>query len=409
MFELIPKGFYYDFVGQRRFAAGISFLASFIGIVLFFTMGPRWSIDFTGGTEVEFHFQQETSIQEVREALAVDGIAEDQVQQLGSESRFVVRVQSEEASAARPEDIEAVKAALAAKFGPAWVAEFKVDAEVGSRAAVTYTGERVDVGTIQEALKAIDGVAVQGSQEENTVYVRLPGLAEEIHKTVAATLGSRGVEMDRSDAVGPKVGSSLRTAGLTSIVVSMVLLLVYIGIRFDFTFAPGAILCLFHDTTITVGVFVLFRQEFGLSMISALLTLIGYSINDTIVVYDRIRENMHKYRKKDFGDLINDSVNQTLSRTVMTSAATCLAMVPFLFLGGPVLAQFAKCMLFGIAIGTYSSIYVAAPLTMLLHEYSEPIKNAFGLKSKPKSEDAVTPGGKKARPWEKAKAADKAP
>lgn len=409
MFELIPKDFYFDFVGQRRFAAGISFLASFIGIVLFFTIGPKWSIDFTGGTEVEFHFAQETSIEEVRTALAVDGIAEDQVQQLGTESRYVVRIQDEKASAARPEDIELVKSKLAEAFGPSWIADFKVDAEVGTRAAVTYSGEKMAPEKIAAALKSIAGVSVQGSQEENTVYVRLPGLAEEIHQTISSTLGSRGVEMDRSDSVGPKVGSSLRDAGLKSILVSMLLLLIYVGIRFDFTFAPGAILCLFHDTTITVGVFVLFRQEFGLSMISALLTLIGYSINDTIVVYDRIRENMHRYRRKNFGDLINDSINQTLSRTVMTSGATCLAMIPFLFLGGPVLNQFAKCMLFGIVIGTYSSIYVAAPLTMLLQEYSEPIKKALGLTAKAKSEDAVTPGGKKARPWEKAKAADKAP
>jgi preprotein translocase subunit SecF len=179
------------------------------------------------------------------------------------------------------------------------------------------------------------------------------------------------------------VGESLKRSGVISLLATMGLLFVYIGFRFEPSFAPGAILCLFHDSIMLIGIWVVTRQEFGLSMISAILTLLGYSINDTIVVYDRIRENMEKYRQKDFGKLINDSINQTLSRTIVTSGATALSMIPFLFFGGGVLRQFAEAMLIGIVIGTYSSIYVAAPLTMVLRENQDRITGWLGFRSKP--------------------------
>jgi preprotein translocase SecF subunit len=154
---------------------------------------------------------------------------------------------------------------------------------------------------------------------------------------------------------------------------------VYVAVRFDFAFAPGAILCLFHDAVITCGIFVLTRQEFGLSMISAILTLVGYSINDTIVIYDRIRENMEKYRRTELPKLINDSINQMLSRSVSTSLATGLALTPFLFLGGPVLKNFASAMLIGIVIGSYSTIYVASPLMIIIKENQDTLLRLVGL------------------------------
>jgi preprotein translocase subunit SecF len=384
MFELVPKSIYIDFVGQRRFSTILSFTLAFIGLFAFFVWPrPNWSIDFEGGTEVEFTFSDPVQIEEVRRALGTIGISEDAVQPVGDEGdgHFLVRMRGD--ARANAEEVERVKSALTARYGADWVKEFRVDEEVGTRASVLYTGEPVPLDQIQGALAEIGGVTLQASPEENTFYVRLPGIAEGIHQALERQMAGKRFEIDRADSVGPKVGASLRAAGITSLVVSMMLMLVYVAFRFDFTFAPGAVLCLFHDVSITVGFFVLLRQEFGLSMISALLTLTGYSINDTIVVYDRIRENLHKYRKKQFGDLINDSINQTLSRTVITSGATALAMVPFLFLGGPVLRQFAGCMLFGIVIGTYSSIYVAAPMTMLLQDNQDRIKALVGFRRTP--------------------------
>jgi len=383
MFELIPQGFYYDFLKRRHFFANISWAAAAISLILFFVKGPNWSIDFTGGTEVEVTFDKPTPIEDVRHALAPAGVGDDAIQSIGapSENRFLFRMQGE--SSAKPEDVKAAEDALRASFPDI---QSVPDEQVGTRLVVSWPAPAdgsVSTRTVKDfekAVAALPGVSVQSSPEDNTVYVRLPGLAEQIRGALEDSLSSQGVHIDRTDSVGPKVGGSLRVAGLISLGATMLILLIYVGLRFDFTFAPGAILCLFHDSTILIGIWVLTQQEFGLSMISALLTLLGYSINDTIVVYDRIRENMQRYRASDFPKLINDSINQTLSRTIITSGATMLSMVPFLFVGGPVLRQFAEAMLIGIIVGTYSSVYVAAPLTIVLRENRHFFERFIGRK-----------------------------
>ena len=395
MFELIPKTFQYDFIARRHFFANISWAAWGISLLLIVVIGPKWSIDFTGGTEVQVHFEKTTSIDEVRDALRPVGVGDDAIQQIGEagDSRFLFRTQG--ASSAREEDVAAVRAAVDTAFGATWVKELDLDAQVGTRASVVYNGPQVNITVIQKALAGIEGITVQASTEENTFYVRLPGVAETVSQALDASLSDRGVELERTDSVGPRVGDSLRWAGILSLGVAMLLLLVYIGFRFDFTFAPGAILCLFHDSVIVVGIWVITRQEFGLSMISALLTLLGYSINDTIVVYDRIRENMGKYRRQDLPVLINDSINQTLSRTIITSGGTMLSMVPFLIWGGPVLFQFAEAMLIGIVIGTYSSVYVAAPMTIVLRENREWFSKVLGFKTP--TPNPTSPGSTKTK------------
>ncbi|MBM4364833.1 MAG: protein translocase subunit SecF [Deltaproteobacteria bacterium] len=378
--ELLPKTLYIDFVAKRHFFAALSALSMAASLALFFIVGPNWSIDFTGGTEVEVHFEESTDIGDVRRAMASMGVGEDAVQAVSGEaSTYLVRVQG--ASGANEAEVARVKSALAAAFGPDWINEFRVDAEVGTRAAVLYNGPAVQGAAIEASLAGLPEVRVQASPEENTFYVRLPGVAEQIRDALTEQMAAKKPVIDRADSVGPKVGGNLREAGLVSLLITMGLLLVYVAIRFDFTFAPGAILCLFHDAILTVGVWVLFRQEFGLPMISAILTLVGYSLNDTIVVYDRIRENLEKYRKADLGKLINDSINQTLSRTIITSGATALALLPFLFLGGQVLNQFAKAMLIGMVFGSYSTIYIASPLMLLLKENQDRLLGLLGVKS----------------------------
>ena len=158
-------------------------------------------------------------------------------------------------------------------------------------------------------------------------------------------------------------------AVLNGFVASMlVLVLAYIAFRFDLAFAPGAVLALFHDVAITIGIFVIFHREVNLPIIGALLTIIGYSLNDTIVIYDRIRENMERYRRTDLQNLINKSVNETLNRTVNTSLTTFLAIVFFLLWGGPVIQTFAMAMLIGVVVGTYSTVYVASPMILVMQD-----------------------------------------
>jgi preprotein translocase subunit SecF len=164
------------------------------------------------------------------------------------------------------------------------------------------------------------------------------------------------------------VGGELRRKGFLAIGATLALILVYVAFRFDLAFAPGAVLALFHDVSIVVGIFVITGHEFNLPMIGALLTIIGYSLNDTIVIYDRIRENMRRYRRADTARLINDSINETMTRTLATSFTTGVAMLAFLFLGGPVIETFALAILLGVVFGTYSTIFVASPTILLMED-----------------------------------------
>jgi preprotein translocase subunit SecF len=167
----------------------------------------------------------------------------------------------------------------------------------------------------------------------------------------------------RVEWVGPKAGKQLRDSARNAVVLASLIIMVYLAFRFDLRFAPGVIIACIHDAMVVIGVFVAFRKEISLSTIAAVLTVIGYSMNDTVVVYDRIRENLGKHRGKTFAQIINLSVSETLSRTILTSGATLLTIIAFFFYGTGVIKDFMLALVVGIVAGTYSSIYVAAPLT----------------------------------------------
>src|SRR5690606_12917577 len=167
----------------------------------------------------------------------------------------------------------------------------------------------------------------------------------------------------RVEWVGPKAGEQLRDSAIKSLLYAVGFIMVYIAFRFDLRFAPGAIAGLFHDVIITLGVYVLLRREMNLTTVAALLTVLGYSINDTIVVYDRIRENAGRFKDKTMRELINLSTSQVLSRTIVTSMTTILSIVPFMVWGTPAIQDIVFALAVGVLIGTYSSIYVSAPLT----------------------------------------------
>ena len=189
-------------------------------------------------------------------------------------------------------------------------------------------------------------------------------LVDRIQAALAEKIGK--VEVDRVDFVGPKVGADLRRDGIKAFTIAFALILVYIAFRFTFQFAPGAVVALVHDVFVACAVWILLGQEFDLQVLAALLGIAGYSLNDTIIVYDRIREMMGVHTSQDLPDVINRSVNQTLSRTILTSGITMLAVLALLLVGGPVIRPFAAVMAIGILVGTYSSIYIAAPIMLLL-------------------------------------------
>ena len=237
--------------------------------------------------------------------------------------------------------------------------------------------DATDAGDIKQALGDLDlgGVVVQHfGDNPNEFLIRVQGgegnsLARVISAALTETYGEGQVDLRRVEMVGPQVGKDLRQKGLLAILYAMIGILAYITWRFEFRFAVGAIVALLHDVLITLGVFSLFGKEIDLPIIAAFLAIIGYSLNDTIIVYDRIRENFGKYKKKGFAELVNRSINETLSRTILTSGTTLLVVLSLFLFGGGVIHNFAFAMLVGIIVGTYSSIFVASPILVFWSDY----------------------------------------
>jgi len=224
----------------------------------------------------------------------------------------------------------------------------------------------------------------------------VPGLSAEVKTWLQSNAVTGPFVLLSAENVGPQVGADLRQKALWAVAASIAGMLIYIAWRFrSFPFGVGAVIALIHDTLITVGLLALFGREFNLVVVAALLTLVGYSVNDTVVVFDRIRENQRTPKKEPLETIINRSINQTLSRTVLTSGATMLVVVALFFLGGEVLNTFALTLIIGIVIGTYSSIYVASPIVVIWKQWSSRRKLVPVPAARPTTPAPVPPSQKK--------------
>lgn len=258
-------------------------------------------------------------------------------------------------------------ASLVIKGGP----DYGIDFAGGTLVQVQFT-EDTDSVAIKKALSGLDlgSLVVQSfGDNQNEFLIRvenasseLQGLSTQIRAALEATYEEGNVDIRRVEMVGPQVGKDLRSKGLQAIFYAMLGILIYISWRFEFRFAVGAIVALLHDVMITLGAFSVFGKEIDLPIIAAFLAIIGYSLNDTIIVYDRIRENVGKHNKESFSFIVNRSINETLSRTLLTSGTTMLVVLALFVLGGGVIHNFAFAMLIGVMVGTYSSIFVASPI-----------------------------------------------
>ncbi|NNU14998.1 protein translocase subunit SecF [Parvularcula sp. ZS-1/3] len=304
-FQLVPSNTKIDFVQFRGIAQIFSTLAIVGSIAAFFTLGLNFGIDFRGGVTVE--------------------------------------------------------------VGPAPGQVFTEQSLTDAREATGQLGlGDVQVQTIGGTAGAEDGivVSVEAISEEDGGQERQAAVAGEVQEVLRQALGAE-IEMRRVDSVTPTVSGELVQAGVTALVVAIGLMLVYIWFRFEWQFSIGAILALTHDVILTIGVFCITQFEFSLAIIAALLTIIGYSMNDTVVIYDRIRENLRKFKAMDLKDVVNLSVNQTLGRTIMTSLTTLLAVVSLFLFGGEVLRGFSFALIWGVIVGTYSTVYIASPLLLM--------------------------------------------
>ena len=252
---------------------------------------------------------------------------------------------------------------------------FGVDFKGGTLIELRSIDKTVTISRIRDSLNKINlgDVSVKKFGKEDDYLIKFekkdfnnPNFINEIKDKLSSSLGNT-FEFRRVENVGPKVSSELLRSGIISICLSLAAMLFYIWIRFEWQFSLGAIAALFHDVIITLGIFSLFSLEINLSIVAAVLTIVGYSMNDTVVIFDRVRENLKKYSDVKIFDLTNISINETLSRTIITSTTTLLALFSIFFFGGEILKGFSLAMILGVFFGTYSSIYIANPILVFLN------------------------------------------
>ena len=232
----------------------------------------------------------------------------------------------------------------------------------------------VELGQLRETLSdyGFEGAEIVefGSPDEVLIKTQFSGSSSEISEKLTLALGN-SFTLRRVESVGPKIGKELQTDALKAIGLALLLILIYITFRFDRYYALGSVMALIHDVLITLGVFSLLDYEINLSIIAAFLTIVGYSLNDTIVVFDRIRENIPKFMKKTLNDVVNISLNETLNRTVITSLTTMMVVVILFLWGGKVINLFAFALIIGVFVGTYSSLFVASPVMVYFEKRSK--------------------------------------
>jgi len=259
-------------------------------------------------------------------------------------------------------------ASLIMKGGPL----LSIDFTGGTVAQVKFE-KPVELGQLRETLSdyGFEGAEIVefGSPDEILIKTQFSGSSSEISEKLTLALGN-SFTLRRVESVGPKIGKELQTDALKAIGLALLLILIYITFRFDRYYALGSVMALIHDVLITLGVFSLLDYEINLSIIAAFLTIVGYSLNDTIVVFDRIRENIPKFMKKTLNDVVNISLNETLNRTVITSLTTMMVVVILFLWGGKVINLFAFALIIGVFVGTYSSLFVASPVMVYFEKRS---------------------------------------
>jgi preprotein translocase subunit SecF len=366
--EFIKPGTYFDFMKYRGPVITVLGLMATLSLVSLFYPGPNYGIDFAGGTELQLAFNGDTSSSEVRKALEDAGYSRpDVISVEGSPNEYIIRVS--EVSSLPQEQIEKIREAAEAALGEGVLREMKVSPG-GDKITLRVSGA-VHEQQLQEALEAggahVRSINSLAGSRDPRYEAHLVGVADELSSQLQERFGDRAPQgMLRVEWVGPKAGEQLRDAAIQSLLYAIAFIMLYVAFRFDLRFAPGGVIAMLHDALITLGIYVLLQKEVNLTTVAALLTIMGYSINDTIVVFDRIRENMVRVRDKSLRELINISTSQMLSRTLVTSLTTLLSVSAFFFLGTGVIRDIAFALGVGILIGTLSSIFIAAPITELM-------------------------------------------
>ena len=380
--EILKPGVNINFVGTQRYWIGLTLLLVLVSLAMLplnaYVIPGRghmlnWGVDFKGGSEIRVEFSRQVAPAPIRQALDKAGFHGAEVITLGqvkaeTASSYLIRMGS--VSSVSREQLDKAKASLG-KVGDATLKGDIEWSEGGDKLYVRFD-KATEPTQVAGALKnaGISTVQVQqfGRAEENTYEATLVSLDAELRKTLDAELGPGSVKaIPQVASVGAKAGEQLRNDGLKALIGAILLIVVYVAFRFDFRYGPGTIVALLHDAILTIGAFAIAYKEFSLTTLAALLTIIGFSMNDTIVVFDRIRENAAKYRDRSFEKIVNLSINDTLSRTILTSATLLFVTLAMNIVGTVVIRDFAFAMNVGVIVGTFSSMFVASPILIWLN------------------------------------------
>ncbi|MGE5152053.1 MAG: protein translocase subunit SecF [Rhodospirillaceae bacterium] len=361
--HLIRKRTTFDFLGKRKIALVLSTVVNLAALVGVFVFGLNFGIDFQGGIAIQVRAKQgEVHLDNLRSELGNLGIGEVTLQEFGDKSTALIRVQRQEGNA---ECVAHADAVMKRRAGNGW----SVKPGPAKTGDVEFTAPNtLDAGGWRDAVSQV-GLTLQERQvpraNSNTARIdmsseqRAEWCQQVAIKVVDDTIKDR-YEIRSTESVGPKVGGELMQSGIWAVAATLGAIAIYVWLRFEWQFGVGALIALLHDVLSTVGIFVLFHLDFSLTALAALLTIAGYSVNDTVVIFDRVRENMRRYKKMGLVELLNFSINETLARTIMTAGTVFVAVLALVLFGGPVLYSFSIAMLWGVIVGTYSSIWIAS-------------------------------------------------
>jgi preprotein translocase subunit SecF len=380
--EIIHPGANYEFIGNQKYWITMSIVLVALTIVMLplnmFVIKGRghalnWGVDFRGGSEIVIEFSKPVDAGDIRKALDDIHLGDAEVVKYEDPSgkkpwNFMVRVGA--VSVVSEQKAKQIRESLAHE-GPASLQHLEWS-EGGDKVYLRYD-KPVDPASLKTSLAAIgvnsNQVQSFGRADENTYEVTLVGLDTEIRSAIDAKLGAGTVAaIPQVESVGAKAGKQLQVDAARSLLYAILLIMVYIAFRFDFRYGPGTVVALLHDAVLVIGAFAVTYKEFSLTTVAAVLTIIGFSMNDTIVVFDRIRENAARLRDRRFDRVVNQSINETLSRTILTSATVFFVTLAMNIWGVGVIRDFAFAMNVGVIVGTYSSIFIASPILIWLNE-----------------------------------------
>lgn len=405
MWHIVQPGTNFDIIGKQKTLMVVSALLVLASILIVIFVGPNYGIDFKGGSDIILGFKGDVQEDEVRAAAQKAGFTDASVQRFGTADKNQFLIQTASVSVVDKATIEKIRQSVSKQ---AKVVKSTWTVEQPDRYDITLE-KNVELSVLVKAAESVglENVKAErvGTEKDRKYVIRFQDLQSRISVAFFKAFPKRfpdpsiadnkksaedqAAGVIRLETVGARVGNQLREDGLTAFMLSLLAILIYIAVRFDIRYAPGAVVAIFHDVLIAFGVLTIAQIEINLPILAAALTIVGYSLNDTIVVFDRIRENYTAgHGGNTLSQITNTSINETLSRTLITSLTTFIAVAVIAILGSGLIVNFAITLIIGVVVGTYSSIFVASPILLIMDNWLRNRQEAKALRTPTNTDDA---------------------